>query len=323
MLKNSTIRTGNDIEGDIKYFTEFMSQDKPLFFNRVGGIEYYIAGEYFQFKDNKIIDDANWVNTRLELLKKFPGYFDFANDTKNLEDYLEKTIGFFKNSDDMSYVDALMESSFSSNSFLLRDEIFLNEIANGKTIINSWFFGNICPFMESFSAWGKDKTILIISPLSKSITHQYKNKDKLYNDYKFPEFELKTYNTKITYNTIGDTKSTLNITTNNWQEECLRISEEISKIDFDVAFLSCGIYAMFLGDFIKHIMGKKSIYIGGILNVLFNIYGGRFNDDFYLNRGLNLEYQINPFENSDIINIKGGRDSGPGESLNAYFGTRR
>jgi hypothetical protein len=70
-------------------------------------------------------------------------------------------------------------------------------------------------------------------------------------------------------------------------------------------------------------VGKKALYLGGVLNVFFNIYGGRYNDDYYKNfGGLNPEYQIDPFENEDIINIKGGRGVSC-EGFNAYFGKRK
>uniref|UniRef100_A0A6C0IJN5 Uncharacterized protein n=1 Tax=viral metagenome TaxID=1070528 RepID=A0A6C0IJN5_9ZZZZ len=48
--------------------------------------------------------------------------------------------------------------------------------------------------------------------------------------------------------------------------------EEINKLEFDIALLSCSSYAMYLGDFISNKMKKNSIYIGGVLNVLFNIW---------------------------------------------------
>ena len=46
--------------------------------------------------------------------------------------------------------------------------------------------------------------------------------------------------------------------------------DDISKIDFDIAFLSCGMYSIILGDLIKNKLKKKAIYIGGMLNVIFN-----------------------------------------------------
>ena len=170
----------------------------------------------------------------------------------------------------------------------------------------------------------KRERLSIKQKIAKRIEHQFKNKDNLYLDYIFPEFELITYNTKITYNADGDTKESLGLTTNNWHEECLRMAEDISKIDFDIALLTCASYGMFLGNHIKYSMGKKSIYLGGILNVYFNIYGGRYKDEqlYYIPCGLNPETRIDPIENVDIENIVGGKDK-PTEALNAYFGKRK
>ena len=39
---------------------------------------------------------------------------------------------------------------------------------------------------------------------------------------------------------------------------------EISSIDFDIAFISSGLYSMYLGDKIKTKLNKKSIYIGHV-----------------------------------------------------------
>ena len=90
---------------------------------------------------------------------------------------------------------------------------------------------------------------------------------------------------------------------------------EIKNIDFDIALLSCGSYAMYFGKHIKEKLNKKSIYIGGILNVLFNIYGKRY-DTAYFNSIVNLEYRIEAFE-SKKYPIK--NTTFAGEAFNAYF----
>ena len=73
-------------------------------------------------------------------------------------------------------------------------------------------------------------------------------------------------------------------------------------------------------------LGKKSIYLGGIVNAYFNIYGGRYASmekfhNIFSAAGLNLEYQIDPLELADIDKINSGRGKIT-ESLNAYFGSK-
>jgi len=307
MFKNTIIKT-NDV---IDYFTSYINQDRPIFFSRVGGSDANIVDHYYNNKN--LINDKAWYEFSIDIVKMYNGYFDFTNDKNNFQKYLEDMIIYYKNSDDCFYM---------SEHWIDSNNEFLQYIYENKTIIAYYFIEGIKPFITSFTNWGKNKKILIVSPLSKSIEQQFKNKDKLYLDYKFPEFELITYNTKITYNSKEDTKENLRLTTNNYFEECERIAQEISKIDFDIALLSCASYGMFLGNYIKYNIGKKAIYFGGVLNVLFNIYGGRYTDDEYKNAGLNLNYQIDPFENVEIEHIKGGKDK-PSEGFNAYFGKRK
>ena len=122
-----------------------------------------------------------------------------------------------------------------------------------------------------FYIFRKNKKILIVSPFSESIQFQYKRKDVILKQYSYPDFELVTYDTPITYNNEDDALN--HIETNNWLEQCEKMENDIMKLDFDIALLSCGSYAMYLGNVISKKMNKKAIYIGGMLNVFFNIYG--------------------------------------------------
>lgn len=95
--------------------------------------------------------------------------------------------------------------------------------------------------------------------------------------------------------------------------------DDISKIDFDIAFISAGGYAMHLGNEIKKI-GKKSIYIGGVLNVFFNISAKRYdNCDFYSSMQ-NLDYRVKAMEDfGDLFEKAVVKKYFKNEGLNAYF----
>ena len=128
-----------------------------------------------------------------------------------------------------------------------------------------------------------------------------------------------TLNTSITYNSSIDDLS--NIKTENFHEECEALKNKLKGLDFDIAFLSCGSYAMPLGSFIKNELNKQSIYIGGALNVIFGIYGERFDISFYRKR-VNQAYIIDPVENKYFRNNKGGKTQ-YNEGFKAYFGERK
>ena len=341
---SKTVKVINDYQSQelIDMFIQFMSQERPLFCSRIGGSDYEIVVEYFNNKKLykkisvydfipsiflKVYDKIFYRNTlkrkynyAVEKVKKLNGYFDFNSNRSNFIKYLEEMSNSYKNSDCFLYAGANLIYKFENNRFNKNDFNFINYILENKVAINYTFIEAVLPFIKSFKIWGENKRILIVSPLSKSIEFQYKRKNDLINNYQFPNFKLLTYNTKVTYNTKNDSMETLGIITNNWNEELDRIKDDIRKMDFDIALLSCGSYSMSLGNYIKN-MGKKSIYLGGVLNVIFNIYGKRYDTPFF-NNIVNLDSQINPIENNDILKILGGKNM-KNESFNAYFGTRK
>jgi hypothetical protein len=303
-------------------FCDIMNQSNPLFFARLGGSDYNCVQDYYNNKT--VINDNEWYKYHYHRVKSHNGYFDFENSQDNFATYLETMIQCYENSDAFTYGNRSLITSFESNQFSQPAANFINHLCKNKVCINYTFIEGLAPFLKSFDRWASGKKILVVSPLSASVEHQYKNKDSLYSNYKFPDFDLLTYTTKVTYSDEGDDPSTLNVVTGNWLEEAERMAQEISKLEFDIALLSCGSYAMYLGNFIKQKLKKKSLYLGGVLNMIFNIYGGRYNHKGYKilmqSVGLTPDSQINPFENKDIENIKSGRNFKT-ESLNAYFGT--
>lgn len=314
-LLNTEIYNDFQSEKIIKQFSYIIQQDKPLFFGRIGGSDYEIVKKWFNNKKQTLLNS----NGHIEKIKNFNGYFDFENKIENFIKFLNDMLKYYENMDHFTFGGSKLMNQFKKNDFNKMDFDFINHLQHGKTFTFNFIEQSI-PFLNSFKIWGEGKKILIISPFSKSINYQVKRKEKLYKEYIFPDFELLTLNSPITYNTNEDTKETLQVTTNNWLEEVEKLKNEINKLKFDIALLSCGSYAMSLGSHIKNI-GKQSIYVGGALNPIFSIYGERYNLKCNENQR-DLKYQINAFENEVIKKIKGGRNFGT-ESLGAYFGYKK
>lgn len=57
-----------------------------------------------------------------------------------------------------------------------------------------------------------------------------------------------------------------------------KMSEDISKIDFDIALIGCGAYGFSLGAFVKRDLARKAIHIGGATQLPFGIKGGRWDN---------------------------------------------
>lgn len=285
---------------------KLMTSNEPCFIGRFGGGDYVFTIDYI--RNNRKLHTNPW---ELDKVKKYNGYYDIKNDRNNICLYLDTLYDAYKSCD-----------MIFGNQIQLSNPQFPPETLtkpNIKTNIYSYgYIESIRPFLKAFSVFGKGKKILIISPFAKSIQIQKNKMDRLINAYVYPECEILTYNTPITYNTNNNsTYNNEKPPDNNWNETLARMKREIVNIDFDIALLSCASYAIGLGHFIKTSMKKKAIYIGGVLNVLFNIYGTRYNTPFF-NNIMNLKEQLKAVETPNNINDL-QQTNVKSEGWNAYF----
>ena len=75
------------------------------------------------------------------------------------------------------------------------------------------------------------------------------------------------------------------------------MEKNISKLEFDYAFLGCGCYGLPLSNFIHKKMDKSVFYIGATIQLLFGIIGKRWVD-----RLKNPKYWMNKYYNDKWIN---------------------
>lgn len=300
-------------------FFELMTRDEPSFVSRLGGTEFESAASYLINQDKYI--SSGLCHCHMGLVQQYSGYFDFEHDNQRFIRYLELLINSYEVADAVTYAGPVLRENTDSNSFPQAQYNIMKKVALNKPLIRYSFIETVRPFLESFTEWGADRKLLIVSPFSESLRIQYNKKDNLIPGYRFPNFDLETVTTPITYSTWDDTKDSLHVVTNNWFEELERMKEAIAAKTFDIAWLSCASYAGPLGAFIRNELGRHAIYLGGVLNPIFNIYGERYDVPHY--KGLsNPKTQIDPVENSMIEHISAGRDT-PSEAIRAYFGTRK
>ena len=296
-------------------FCEYV-KNNPVFVSRLGGSDYNAVYQYQLYKNRK--NSKYNFELFINICSNYNGYFDKEKNIniryQNFIKYLDLLYNIYKKQKITSVMSDIY--NYQTNIFLSNLEIFNENTLYNRKLISYGFFEEITPFLEKFEILTKNKKVLFISPFSKSIQYQYKRKDKILNNYILPDFHLLTYNTPITYNNQDD--NIINVPTNNWFEQCELMAYEISKLDFDIAFLSCGSYALYLGDFISEKLGKTSFYLGGILNVIFNIAGERYNKSEFYRKFMNMEYQIEALEKNEYLNILAGRSINS-EGFNAYL----
>lgn len=129
---------------------------------------------------------------------------------------------------------------------------------------------NLEPYFSErpWSYYLKGKKVLVINLFASSIGMQYKKREKLFKNIDvLPEFDLITYKPVQSFGGVSDFAS--------WFDALEFMQNEIAKIDFDVAIIGAGAYGLPLASYIKR-MGKKSLHLGGATQMLFGVYGRRW-----------------------------------------------
>ena len=142
------------------------------------------------------------------------------------------------------------------------------------------------------------KKVLIINPFVDSFKKQLQNNFQIFKD---PNKKIFLDGQEFIFYKTYQTSAGNHIH-KNWLETCKLMTNDISKLDFDIALLGCGGYGLPLCEFIKSKMNKSAIYIGGGLQLLFGVMGKRWESNPLLhkiNRENNTKF-IRP-SNSEMI----------------------
>jgi hypothetical protein len=255
----------------------------------------------------------------LQKVRQLNGFFDIQGKLKNYYKYLDTLSASYESVQTIIYGTQLVYDAVDSGRDHHPFHSFLSDITADKELISNAFLETIRPFIQSMHHWAVNRKILIVSPFSQSVIHQYQQRSGLHRGIALPQFELITYTSPVTYSSLGNYwQRPIQAKSSNWSQELERMTEEILALDFEVALLSCGSYAMPLGVAIAE-TNRSALYLGGVLNPLFGIYGLRYDTPFY--HGIvNQDQQITVMEAPNLDRIKSGR-SLPSEGLRAYTGT--
>ncbi len=181
----------------------------------------------------------------------------------------------------MSLVDALCPFPYKGINFLTDQYM-------KKSVV---FIRDFLEFSEEDHIWTRHlagKKVLVVHPFQKTIESQYKKRIEIFkNPNILPEFDLITYKAVQTIAGEKDERFT------TWFEALDYMTEEISKIEFDIALVGCGAYGFPLAARIKQ-MGKISVHMGGELQLLFGIKGARWDDDPFIIQKIYNEAWVYP-----------------------------
>jgi len=261
------IQEGND------YIFQLLSKNEPCIISRFGSTELSIVYNYLQIQNNK---KNKWNPQNIKALENNSGFFpaDSQSVTKFSEVFSENithidALGVWFNE-----VEDIISEKYCSQAQLIRLE-------------------SIEPYYHA-NPWSRileNKKVLVVHPFAQSIQKQYtQNREFLFADKGvLPVFSLETIQA---VQSLADNKKKLPFKT--WFEALDYMCKEISKKDFDIAIIGAGAYGLPLASFVKSI-GKQAIHMAGATQILFGIWGNRWENVPNIKK-LKNDYWIRPSE---------------------------
>lgn len=265
------------------YISRKLSKDEPFVIPRIAGVENNFA--YLAL----YLNDQNMNNSVLKNIKHIiPVMKNNAGikitNVNSIIEYSNKYLEAFQNCD--LYCNW---SKFEGGvyKYIRQSHDFIDNKSSGKISIWSETLGIFNYIHNPWTIALQNKRILIISSFIESIREKIEYREKIYGVDLFPGCSFVFLKPPQT-NGINESREF----TEELEEFTQRIKE--LKDEFDVALVSCGGYGNLVCNEIFK-MGKSSIYVGGVLQMYFGIYGTRWlkENKYILNLYLN-EYWTRP-----------------------------
>lgn len=152
--------------------------------------------------------------------------------------------------------------------------------------------GSLVPFgAKTPWTWSlQGKRVLLIHPFAESIRSQYEKRILLFPDPGFlPEFDLRVMQAP---QTINDGENLASLEFADWFVALEEMKSQVETETFDVAIIGAGAYGFMLASFVKS-LGHVAIHLGGATQLLFGIWGNRWNNSEEMLR-LRNSYWVRP-----------------------------
>lgn len=254
----------------------------PFMLARFGAIEMQCINRYFS-KGMGLVKD--YRESHKYALYNNAGFFPKGN-SELMDKFAELMI---KSSKELDYL-ALLGSY--DEDYIIRKQKMKSVRLLNYNITEP--FGFTQPWTEAL----KGKRVLVVHPFKRTIISQYQKREKIFPGREvLPEFDLHVV--KAVQSIAGEPVGFA-----TWFDALDAMTEEISKVDFDMAIIGCGAYGFPLAARIKR-MRKMAIHMGGATQLLFGIRGGRW--DYYMSNFYNDAW-VRPCESETPKNYKSIED---------------
>ena len=242
------------------HISEMVMSDKPCMVSRFGLTEMNFLCSYLENKNNNTSATRAGLEDAMNRLCLLSGFF--PNNLALGQQFAEV------------YFDSIPELDLCGVWNLYMEDYVLDKYASYCQLtrlgcLEPWNAEDVRPWSFALA----QKKVLVIHPFEETIKKQYSKHMEIFsNKFRYedilPDFELKTIKA---VQSLGGEHNRFD----NWFEALNSMVEQAKQTDFDVAIIGCGAYGMPLAAAIKK-MGKKAIHLGGSTQLMFGIWGHRW-----------------------------------------------
>ena len=194
---------------------------------------------------------------------------------------------------------ALEQSSFIATwdpKVLPEELVLLNSLNQVKRTISAT---NLDPvsYPELFAAQDdwlstlNGKSVLVVSPFAASVERQVPKLSRIHSTFVMPSMDVGTWSPPVS--------NGLNIWGDSFSTRMLRAQRELDTIllshHYDVALISAGAYGPLVAAYLFE-KGVSSVHVGGCLQLLFGIMGGRWRQSKNVMKAVNHHWLESPLE---------------------------
>jgi hypothetical protein len=290
----------------------------------------YLEGRLAGNTDQQILQA---IRPHYDTVRAFNGYYDKHNSESNFIKYCDSLLDsyatlqqaslvggkwltrYFRENINQQFWDSIPDQKIRTYDHLL--QLIERRVGDltlypfpfiEKTTSHPWSMFNV------FHHVLDGKRVLAVTPFSQSIEKNFHNRSRFFKNYKYPDFELFTFTSPVTYSGLPDNL----YPHDSWFESTEAMKRGISSLEFDIALLSCGSYAMPLGKYIAESLNRKAIYVGGVLQLYFGIMGRRYRNEFFTAQ-VNEDCFVYAEERELYMQHVSISSEAPAEGFGAYF----
>jgi len=248
-----------------KYIINLINKNEPFFISRLGceiiNSHNYVVEKKLFYSPSLNINAGIYHKTVLDIKKYYQLYYSSVMISNAISvfitlDHIKKYEEYFiKNIEKPSLTYQVLEPFY----IILENEKPWTHYLLGKKVLV------VSPFVNSFQKQISNNFKMF---KNKDNKNNNENENDNENDIFLPNQEFVFYKS---FNTLAG-----NHVHNNWIETFNIMCQDIEKLEFDIALVSCGGYGLPLCNFIKTNMKKSTIYVGGGLQLLFGVIGKRW-----------------------------------------------